>query len=73
MKDLNRGIITYSLNFQIHGQARVTYGCIYWPRASVSNMEEQKCERDIERDINEGANNINFSILGKFDTDCPRY
>ena len=36
-------------------------------------MEEQKCERDIERDINEGANNINFSILGKFDTDCPRY
>ena len=29
-------------------------------------MEEQKCEKDIEQDINSNGNNINLSVFGKY-------
>jgi len=36
--------------------------------ASVSNLEEQKCEKDIKQDITTNGSNIKFSVLGKFYT-----
>ena len=31
----------------------------YWPYGSVSNLKEQKCEKDIKRDASSNGNNNN--------------
>jgi len=66
-KDLNRGVITRLTEFSnaipYKGHAEVGY---YWPRASVSNLKEQKCEKDIKLNIGSNDTDINFSVLGKF-------
>jgi len=44
----------------------------YLPRASVLNMEEQKCEKDFEH-ISSDGNITSILVLGKFYTECSRF
>jgi len=45
----------------------------YGPCASVSNLGEQKLEKDVKQDIGSNSININFRVLGKFHTEYSRH